>query len=788
MARTRRHPARNHCTASIRGASLAACALSLLNTVSTLAAPVTEPWASSTTGPVAAVDAADLSGWYAAADTAHDAIEIRDIRQSLVHRITRDDILVHAPWMSLDAGPDGPAALAWTDSGRSLFIVVTDASPSTDGLGSDVILRYDTATEQLTRFARAEIGDGTGPGPAAMHFRGELWVSTQGGPIRVYHARRTDSAGSLRYSWSLPGNAIARGMGVARRSGHAFVVSDQTLYRVDLNAPFASAVTVGPLSSARGVAYTDHLGASSQEGIYVAEATAPGTEARIRFIPRLQALGQTAYAPVVYAVPGTDLSDLTATACGRLLLAAESGPLVLRDTADTRLGYEAWVRDEFDQVLTFARGLVAPDGIPAGWVTDADVALGGTRFHPASPDAAAWSVLLQIADDYLAGNQASLPTVRTILRRYAGLMPDGIAPVVSADGIMRHWHNPWTGGAAPGWDPEFATMSTMLLVAAADRARRFYADDAALVEAADTIIGRVRNWDSYLQAGSNALYLRAMPNGGPDFGTASAAFNEGILFVEQAAAYDEAGPSLAFWLDRSQLPQAVYVPGLPLTTDRPGEHLPAFVSLYPWVVQAPFRSDPSWRAHVSHLLASNGAWTDDNAPRFMTVFSAGTTRPDWGGYHADSLSDHPGDVTTFPSLMGFASLGQTAPSVAAYHAYRRGARQSFATGASLLFRRSQVDPGYTPPDAGLPDVAIGALGLAELIKPGAADAVCAVPYRPACQADLAAPHGVLDFFDLAAFLGAFSTSNAAADLARPFGQFDFFDVSAYLTAFNAGCP
>lgn len=58
----------------------------------------------------------------------------------------------------------------------------------------------------------------------------------------------------------------------------------------------------------------------------------------------------------------------------------------------------------------------------------------------------------------------------------------------------------------------------------------------------------------------------------------------------------------------------------------------------------------------------------------------------------------------------------------------------------------------------------------------------------ACPADLAAPFGTLDFFDLSAFLGFFNTQNPAADLAPPIGSFDFFDVSAFLTAFNAGCP
>lgn len=751
------------------------------------AAPVTSPWGT-TTGRVDAVASAALSGWYAAAETAGDGVEIRDVRGTLMRRITRDEILQLAPWMDLDAGADGPAALAWTDSGRSLFVVVVDDAASPDGLGSDVVLRYDTATDGLTRFARAEIGDSAGGGLAAMHFRGELWVATQGGTVRVYDARRNDLVGTLRYAWSLPGGAVVRGMDTARHLDLAFVVSDSTLYRVDLSQPFASATPLGPVSNGTGVAYGGHFGTASLDGVFVAEAAGGPAGSRLLWVPWYQAAGLIGYNPTTYAPTPGGLRDVAATACGRMLLATDAGALTLRETDDPRMDYEAWVRDEFAQVVAFARGLVGADGRPAGWVTDADTTLGAPRFHPPSPDAAAWAVMLHIARDFVDGGTASAPVVRDVLERYAGLKPDGIAPGLTADGIMRHWYDPWTGGAAPGWDPEFATMSTMLLVAAADRARRFYSDDPRVVDAADAIVRRVRGWGSYIQPGSRALYLRAVAAGGPDFGSAGGPFNEGVLFVEQAATYGTAGADLAFWLDRSALPQATFVPGMPVTTNGPGAHLPAFVTLYPWIVQDPFRTDPAWRTHTRNLLASNGAWTDDHAPRFMTVFSAGTTRADWGGYHADSLSDHPGDVTTFPSLMGFSSLGATAPSVGAYHAYRNGARQTFATGASILYRRSEEDPSYSPGDAGLPDVAVGALGLAELIRPGTAAAVLAVSYEPACPADLAPPSGVLNFFDVSAFLSAFSARATSADLARPFGQHDFFDVAAYLARFSAGCP
>jgi hypothetical protein len=57
-----------------------------------------------------------------------------------------------------------------------------------------------------------------------------------------------------------------------------------------------------------------------------------------------------------------------------------------------------------------------------------------------------------------------------------------------------------------------------------------------------------------------------------------------------------------------------------------------------------------------------------------------------------------------------------------------------------------------------------------------------------CPADLAPPQGVLDFFDVSAFLAAYNTQQPPADFAAPFGVFDFFDVSAFLASYNAGCP
>lgn len=60
--------------------------------------------------------------------------------------------------------------------------------------------------------------------------------------------------------------------------------------------------------------------------------------------------------------------------------------------------------------------------------------------------------------------------------------------------------------------------------------------------------------------------------------------------------------------------------------------------------------------------------------------------------------------------------------------------------------------------------------------------------NPAGVADLAPPVGVLNFFDVSAFLAAYNAHDPNADLAAPFGSWDFFDVSAFLSAYNAPCP
>jgi len=67
-----------------------------------------------------------------------------------------------------------------------------------------------------------------------------------------------------------------------------------------------------------------------------------------------------------------------------------------------------------------------------------------------------------------------------------------------------------------------------------------------------------------------------------------------------------------------------------------------------------------------------------------------------------------------------------------------------------------------------------------------ANRVASILSAPACPADLNGD-GLLNFFDVSAFLAAFTANDPVADFTDD-GQWNFFDVSAFLNAFTAGCP
>lgn len=719
-------------------------------------APVVSTWP---TGPAlggaSCASASALAGRYAVADRVTDSVEIRDIRGNLLRTITRAEIANLMPWADLTSAPDGPGALAWSDSGRLLFIVVHDAAVPGDGQPGDAVLRYDANTDSLSLHRRLEMGVGDEATPlGAAHFRGRLYVAHPLG-ISTINAGRNTTSGSVLATATLPGGAAPRSLAIDRDGSNLFVCSDQTVFRAPTGSLSLPMTEVGPVAGARALAFSPQYGGVADDGLLVLADDGAGS--RLWRLSPDSARGIAPFSPSSYLSLPDSWTALAATADGALLLGADAlGARRVTDDADARLGFEEWLLDELRQVVHFCKGLVSPDGEPHGWVIDADVQLGWSRFHPATPDGACWTILALLASDAIDNDPEAQALVGDILERYAGFAPDGIGASASGSGILRHWIDPLTGQTKPGWSAEYALYSTMKLVAAAERAMAYYPNDLRIQQAGRSIVCSVTGWDAFIQPGTDAVYLTSTAGGSPASDPRNFPYTEGIHFVEQASVFGGPPSDGAFsrWIDRSLWPVASFINGQPITGAGAGAYLPAFITAYSLLLQSDFRADADWLTHAGNLFASNGAWTDDNAPKYFTVFSAGTTKSEWGGYRADDLGSHPGDVTGFPSLMAFSATGDTSPAVAAYHAYRRGARQTFLTGASILYRRSNVDQAYSPNSAGLPDVTHGALGLAELIQPGFIDTVLARPYSPyACPPDVN-ESGATDLEDLYAWHAA----------------------------------
>ncbi len=78
-----------------------------------------------------------------------------------------------------------------------------------------------------------------------------------------------------------------------------------------------------------------------------------------------------------------------------------------------------------------------------------------------------------------------------------------------------------------------------------------------------------------------------------------------------------------------------------------------------------------------------------------------------------------------------------------------------------------------------------------LFAPGTGFNVNALVVAPAsasaCPADLAAPFGTLNVFDLMAYIDLYNAQDPAADLVSPFGTFNIFDIAEFVNLYNDGC-
>lgn len=204
--------------------------------------------------------------------------------------------------------------------------------------------------------------------------------------------------------------------------------------------------------------------------------------------------------------------------------------------------------------------------------------------------------------------------------------------------------------------------------------------------------------------------------------------------------------------------------------------------------------------------ASTGTFTasqsydGDRAPGDVTAQAFGTTMS--GLFEYDFFISGEGNVrfqgsliNSGPSFIGFA---------ARVTVYRESVPGNGFTGPFFdELITDQTTAGPTPFDIVVPLTSdsgnyriqirlnhSGTGGLERDPEAGSMTANWTITAPVACPADFAPagnPDGVLNFFDVSAFINAYLAMDPAADF-EPDGVFNFFDVSAYITAYSAGCP
>ncbi|MEM9082903.1 MAG: hypothetical protein AAGB34_04840 [Planctomycetota bacterium] len=666
------------------------------------------------------VAAASLSGWYGSAYTEGD-IQIFDVQGELQQTVSRERLQATLPdldWSHCSASIGG---IEFSHSGRLLFAAVAD--PGSD---LDAILRYDTTTDELDVFHRTFF---TNELPGAMRipivfYAGQLYVGDSEGRVLVFNAGRSASFQEAPASTvTVSTQQDIAGLAIDPSSSTLFVASAGGLYRVPLDQSPLVPQRFDGQSNIVDLDVSDHFGDSSQAELLLLRHDEHGSD--LLAAPTDEASGGGGrFRPAVITQSDAKWHDIAATACGRVLVGDHERLDVLADSSDQRLGFDGWIQDEFDQVLAYTKALIQP----SGWVLDGSPPAGRPVTPPASPDAAMWAVLMLMAADEITPDPNNQELIASILTRYAGLSDDNIAPSRSADGFFEHWLDPATGSVYLNFPQEFAVYSTMKIALGADRAAQAYPNHPEITAAAESILCSVQNQASYFD-GNQAVFLIGEALGGPrDPGPRNMPFVEGILFAEQAEVFDPPMGTLIYrdWANPRRWPTASFIEGREIVVALEDRFQTAFITLYPLLLISRFRDDPRWLDHSTNVYDSFAAWTDDHAPSYFTAFSAGGG---FNGYQADSLSSHPNDIAHFPAVMGFATLGRTDPAVAAYHAYRAGARTDLQANASMLVRRSADDPAWES-SIGMPDATYGALGLAELLSPGITDRLLAKPYVP----------------------------------------------------------
>lgn len=412
-------------------------------------------------------------------------------------------------------------------------------------------------------------------------------------------------------------------------------------------------------------------------------------------------------------------------------------------------------------------------------------------FHPASPDAGGFALLALCAADRLHTLPDAEARVEAVLSAYSGHTP-GVTPTRNTKGHWWHWMNVQTGLPEPGWNDNYTTIGSALLVSGALFARNHFVENATIAAYAGEMQSTT-NFNAMIHGSLDGRVFLATDANGNAIGTLGP-WNEYMLIVSLALRETNNSRAVAVapkWLDPANAPKISYSE-IEMLTDDAGSYAPAF-----WVQQAhffntDFASHGGFEGYARNQQRADALYCADVlAQPFRYGLTAGV---DPTGYFADAIGAHhsvygPEAVAAWGDVSALLDWVQAQPPTSDAR-YRYG-----------LVRMSSAQPSWIPFDTGLVDHLFLMFGLVESVDPmffrqrqpfqadadgdGIADAYDNCPsYNPA-QLDRADANcdGSVNGFDIGPFvarLGGATPCGPCAGDVNGDGSVNGFDIEEFI--------
>ena len=693
------------------------------------------------------VTAAQVAGKYAVADAAVGYVEIRNIQQKLKKRLNMGKIQNLVPDMNL-SGDNGICAMTLTPSGRFLYMAICSGGT---GNNKDAIVAYNTNTKKISVFDRLTISEKDSGRYGMTYFQGKLYVGSDKG-IYIYGAdknavyKAAESGITPEFSL-IETSDLVSGLAVDMVDQKVYVSTPNRLYRMKPDGSAMQTITSGvKFKNLLGLSMGRVYGSEETGGLFLLHSN--GSTNDVLSIPLDELRSGQLVTPVIYSAFGDDLTDIAATADGQMLLAGRHAR-VMGDKRDKRLSYEEWLHDELSQYQAAIRSLVDGGGISGtnsllnkpGFLTRKIEAEGNNPNTTPIADNVGWALFLLMAIDQVQPDPDIERVVELLIKRHAGLHPDGYGGVRTVDG---HFARVYRNTGLPNEDDaQPQVYVSMKFLPAAFKAAELYPHNIELQKYKEYLRQLVKRSGDTVKAEQRITWTNddhgPRPTGNQGTNGMS---NETWIFGDISAAQDPLSTAnyANFTYDRSDFDYDHWVKGEPVIR---ASHA-AFIVMGATMILNHHYYGTGWDEQNLNYYGITMAETDDMGAPYFAGFSAGNhpqcpnPNPDdlpCGSYYNDGPSDHPNNILHFPAVLGFGQHQQTAPMVGGYMAYRDGRRQAMNNSSGgdtihMLTRWSMTLDDYEMNSVGIADFWYGGIGLVETIAPGTIDKLRDDFYRP----------------------------------------------------------